>query len=94
MSPERAKAQRSFGMKTSCPNSVLTNIPFSDCTTGIKMMKKNVWQNIQLESKPIGWAFSFELAIKVYLKKYDYVDLYRCLNLKILIDLFQVQNIY
>lgn len=48
----------------------ITKIPFSDCTTGIKMMKKDVWNSIQLESKPIGWAYSFELAIKVYLKKY------------------------
>tara|TARA_Y100000768_G_C23849993_1_gene620471 strand:+ start:81 stop:809 length:729 start_codon:yes stop_codon:yes gene_type:complete len=48
----------------------LTNIPFSDCTTGIKMMKKNVWNAIELEAKPIGWAFSFEISIKVYLKKY------------------------
>ncbi len=48
----------------------LTKIPFSDCTTGIKMMKKKVWNSIKLESKPIGWAYSFELAIKVYLKNY------------------------
>ena len=47
----------------------LTKIPFSDCTTGIKMMKKT-WQSIELQSKPIGWAFAFELSIKVYLKKY------------------------
>ena len=53
----------------------ITKIPFSDCTTGIKMMKKNVWKSIKLESKPIGWAYSFELAIKVYLKNYK-VDEY------------------
>ena len=49
---------------------IITKIPFSDCTTGVKMMKKTVWQSIQLESRPIGWAFAFELAIKVYLKKF------------------------
>ena len=49
---------------------IITKIPFSDCTTGVKMMKKYVWNSIKLESKPIGWAFSFELAIKVYLKNY------------------------
>ena len=48
----------------------ITKIPFADCTTGIKMMKKNVWESIELESKPIGWSYSFELAIKVYLKNY------------------------
>ena len=49
----------------------LTKIPFSDCTTGIKLMKKKVWNSINLESKPIGWAFSFELSIKVYLLNYN-----------------------
>jgi dolichol-phosphate mannosyltransferase len=49
---------------------LITNIPFSDCTTGIKMMKKKVWQSIELESKPIGWAYAFELSIKVYLQEY------------------------
>ncbi len=49
---------------------LLTNIPFSDCTTGLKMMKKSVWNSIKLESDPIGWAYSFELAIKVYLNNY------------------------
>ena len=49
---------------------LITNIPFSDCTTGIKMMKKKVWQSIKLESKPIGWAYAFELSIKVYLHEY------------------------
>jgi dolichol-phosphate mannosyltransferase len=48
----------------------LTKIPLSDCTTGIKMIKKRTWENIKLESKPIGWAFSFELAIKAYKQGY------------------------
>ena len=48
----------------------LTKIPLSDCTTGIKMIKKKTWHNIKLESKPIGWAYSFELAIKAYKQGY------------------------
>lgn len=44
----------------------LTKIPLSDCTTGIKMMKKKTWRNINLESKPVGWVYSFELSIKAY----------------------------
>ena len=48
----------------------LTNFPISDCTTGIKMMKKEVWKSIPLESKPVGWAFAFELTIKVYLNNF------------------------
>ena len=31
---------------------LFTNIPLTDCTTGIKMMKKTVWETIKLESKP------------------------------------------
>ena len=48
----------------------LTKIPLSDCTTGIKMMKKSLWKSIQLESKPIAWAFAFELSIKAYLNNF------------------------
>ncbi len=48
----------------------LTKIPLSDCTTGIKMMKKSLWKSIKLESKPIAWAFAFELSIKAYLNNY------------------------
>ena len=49
---------------------LFTNFPMSDCTTGIKMMKKEVWNNISFESKPIGWVFAFELTIKVYLNNF------------------------
>ena len=34
------------------------------------MMKKTVWETIKLESKPIGWAYAFELSIKAYLKDF------------------------
>tara|TARA_B100000902_G_C27207839_1_gene862640 strand:- start:390 stop:1133 length:744 start_codon:yes stop_codon:yes gene_type:complete len=50
--------------------NLLSNIPLSDCTTGIKMMKKKVWNNIEFESNPIGWAFAFELSIKAFMKGY------------------------
>ncbi len=50
--------------------NIFTDIPLTDCTTGIKMLKKNVWNEIHLESKPIGWAYAFELTIKVYIKNY------------------------
>ena len=49
---------------------IFTNFPLSDCTTGIKMMRKNVWNSISLESNPIGWAFAFGLTIKVYLNNF------------------------
>ena len=49
---------------------IFTNFPLSDCTTGIKMMRKNIWNNINLESNPVGWAFAFEITIKAYLNNY------------------------
>jgi len=39
--------------------SVLT-----DCTTGIKMFRRDQFDRWRLESKPVGWAVAFELAIK------------------------------
>ena len=49
---------------------ILTNVPLSDLTTGIKMMRKKIWYEIYLTSKPIGWVFALELSIKVILKNY------------------------
>ena len=54
--------------------NLLSNIPLTDCTTGIKLFKKRVWESIHLESKPIGWAFAFELSIKTYLKGYKITE--------------------
>ena len=53
---------------------LFTNIPLSDCTTGIKMMKKSIWNKINFTSKPVGWAFSFELSIRVWLLGYKITD--------------------
>jgi dolichol-phosphate mannosyltransferase len=39
--------------------SVLT-----DCTTGIKMFRRDQFDRLHLESRPIGWAVAFEMAIK------------------------------
>jgi len=44
-----------------------TGFIISDFTTGIKMIKRNVWYKFDLESNPIGWSFSFELVIKAQL---------------------------
>ena len=40
---------------------------FTDATIGIKMFRRNIFNKIKLESKPIGFAFAFELAIKAQL---------------------------
>ena len=53
---------------------LLSNVPLSDCTTGIKLFKKSVWRSIKLESKPIGWAFAFELSIKTYLNGFKITE--------------------
>lgn len=52
----------------------MSKIPISDCTTGIKMMKKSIWQNIKLTSKPIGWVFAFELSIKSWVAGYKITE--------------------
>ena len=36
----------------------------SDCTTGIKMFRRDQFARLHLESRPIGWAVAFEMAIK------------------------------
>lgn len=38
--------------------------PFSDATTGIKMFRKNIFEALSLESRPVGWAVAFEMALK------------------------------
>ncbi len=40
---------------------------FSDCTTGIKMFRRDVFEKMNLEARPIGWAVAFEMAIKAQL---------------------------
>jgi dolichol-phosphate mannosyltransferase len=39
----------------------------TDATTGIKMFTRDVFQRLQLEARPIGWAVAFEMAIKAQL---------------------------
>ena len=60
---------------------LLTGFPLTDSTTGIKMFKKKIFQNIELNSKPIGWAFAFELSIKAYLADYKMCEVpYKMIN--------------
>lgn len=45
--------------------SLLCGSAFSDATTGFKMFRKDIFtKKLTLESKPIGWAVVFEMAIK------------------------------
>lgn len=38
---------------------------FTDPTFGVKIFRKEIFKNITLQANPVGWAFSFELALKV-----------------------------
>jgi dolichol-phosphate mannosyltransferase len=53
----------------------LTKSHLTDFTTGIKMMKKQVWNSIEFNSKPIGWAFAFELSIKTIIANYKVCEI-------------------
>lgn len=39
----------------------------SDATTGIKMFRRDLFEKLDLEAKPVGWAVAFELGIKAQL---------------------------
>jgi dolichol-phosphate mannosyltransferase len=40
---------------------------FTDCTTGVKMFRRPVFDMLNLEARPVGWAVAFEMAIKAEL---------------------------
>jgi glycosyltransferase involved in cell wall biosynthesis len=44
--------------------NILSGSVFTDSTTGIKMFRKSIFDKINLEAKPVGWAVVFEFAIK------------------------------
>ena len=45
----------------------LTGFPLTDATTGVKMMRRAIFERIEFESNPVGWAVAFEMSIKFYL---------------------------
>ena len=46
---------------------LLSGLKLTDSTTGIKMFRKSLMNELSLEARPIGWAVAFELAIKAQL---------------------------
>ena len=55
------------GLLSRTANWLFHNIvrsPFTDATTGCKMFRKADFKQFDLESRPVGWAFAFEMAIK------------------------------
>jgi dolichol-phosphate mannosyltransferase len=45
---------------------VISGCILTDATTGIKMLKKSVFERINIEAE-VGWAFAFEMSIKAQL---------------------------
>jgi len=45
----------------------LSGCPLSDATTGIKMFRPELFERLQLQASPVGWAVAFEMAIKAQL---------------------------
>ena len=43
---------------------LLTGTRFTDCTTGIKIFRRDIFEKLNLQARPIGWALAFEMAIK------------------------------
>ena len=39
----------------------------SDATTGIKLFRRSLFPSLKLEAKPVGWAVTFEMAMKAQL---------------------------
>ena len=46
---------------------ILSGSVLTDPTLGVKMFRHSLFNQIKLESKPVGWAVSFEFAIKAQL---------------------------
>lgn len=45
----------------------LSGLSLSDATTGIKMFRRELFTTLNLQARPIGWAVTFEMAIKAQL---------------------------
>lgn len=46
---------------------LLAGCVFTDSTTGIKMFRRAVFDELHLEAPPVGWAVTFEMAMKAQL---------------------------
>jgi dolichol-phosphate mannosyltransferase len=45
----------------------LSGCILSDATTGIKMMRRSVYYELNLSARPVGWAVAFEMSMKAQL---------------------------
>ncbi|MFC1606537.1 glycosyltransferase [Candidatus Latescibacterota bacterium] len=47
--------------------TILSSTKLTDATTGIKMFRRSVFDSLNLEANPVGWAVAFEMSIKAQL---------------------------
>src|SRR5262249_25702533 len=46
---------------------IISGCVLTDATTGIKMFRRGVFEALKLEAPPVGWAVTFEMAMKAQL---------------------------
>jgi glycosyltransferase involved in cell wall biosynthesis len=46
---------------------LISGCALTDATTGIKLMRRSVYYDLNLEAKPVGWAVAFEMSMKAQL---------------------------
>jgi dolichol-phosphate mannosyltransferase len=46
---------------------LLSGCALTDATTGIKLMRRSVYYQLNLEAQPVGWAVAFEMSMKAQL---------------------------
>lgn len=47
--------------------NVISGSTLTDTTTGLKMFRRSVFDQLHLEANPVGWAVTFEMALKAQL---------------------------
>ncbi len=47
----------------------LSGSVLTDATTGIKMFRRSIFDQLHLEAQPVGWAVAFEMSIKARLNR-------------------------
>ena len=47
--------------------NLISGSSLTDTTTGIKMFRRSAFDKLHLEAKPVGWAVTFEMALKAQL---------------------------
>lgn len=53
-------ANKIFGLLT-------PGFPLTDATSGVKLVRRSVFEKIVFEASPVGWTVAFEMSIKFYL---------------------------